>query len=146
MNAALHVGCAIYHGDGRVLECVETVRDLARHYRLREVVFDPWRFGQAAQELTRERVTCWSFRRRTCAWCRRAFACTPRSPNNGSRCPTIPNSPATPAHTIARHSRRGWRIDKSSPRDHMDAIVALAMALERAEQPAPEPVRLVGWF
>jgi len=26
------------------------------------------------------------------------------------------------------------------------AIVALAMALERAEQPPPEPARLLGWL
>ncbi len=62
---------------------------------------------------------------------------------------TLPDDPelsSHAAHTIARHSRRGWRIDKASPRDNMDAIVALCMALERAEQPAPAPVRLVGWL
>jgi hypothetical protein len=46
---------------------------------------------------------------------------------------------------IARHSRRGWRLDKSNRADNIDAVVALAMALERAEQPR-EPVRLLGWI
>ena len=50
------------------------------------------------------------------------------------------------ANTIAKHSRRGWRIDKPTARTNNDAIIALAMALERAEQPAPEPVRFVGWL
>ena len=62
---------------------------------------------------------------------------------------TLPDDPelaAHAAHTVARHSRRGWRIDKANPRDHMDAIVALAMALERAEQPPPQPARLLGWL
>ena len=46
---------------------------------------------------------------------------------------------------IARHSRRGWRIDKPNPRANIDAMIALAMAVERAEQ-VPEPVELVGWL
>jgi hypothetical protein len=46
---------------------------------------------------------------------------------------------------IARHSRRGWRIDKPNLRANIDAMIALAMAVERAEQ-VPEPVELVGWL
>lgn len=56
INEQVHVGCAIYHGDSGVLECPEQVRELAGQYGVREVVFDPWRFGQVAQELQRERV------------------------------------------------------------------------------------------
>lgn len=55
-NAALHVNCEIYHGDEGVLDAVDRVRELATTHSLREVVYDPWRFGQAAQELERERV------------------------------------------------------------------------------------------
>jgi hypothetical protein len=55
--------------------------------------------------------------------------------------PTISPGPSTASSTS---TPRG--IDKASPRDNMDAIVALCMALERAEQPAPAPVRLVGWL
>jgi hypothetical protein len=47
VNAELHVGAAIYHGDSGVLDCIQQVRDLADRYSVREVVFDPWRFGQA---------------------------------------------------------------------------------------------------
>jgi hypothetical protein len=46
---------------------------------------------------------------------------------------------------IARHSRRGWRIDKPNPRADIDAIIALAMALERAEF-QPTPAKLLGWL
>ena len=45
---------AIYHGDGGVLEAVDHVRALAGRFNVRELVYDPWRFGQAAQELERE--------------------------------------------------------------------------------------------
>jgi hypothetical protein len=46
---------------------------------------------------------------------------------------------------IARHSRRGWRIDKPNPRANIDAVIALAMAVERAEH-KPAPVELLGWL
>lgn len=47
------------------LDCVEQVRELASLYRVEEVVYDPWRFGQAAQELERERMRTVAFRSRT---------------------------------------------------------------------------------
>jgi len=49
------------------------------------------------------------------------------------------------ANAIARHSRRGWRIDKPDARTNIDGIIALCMALDRLED-QPEPVRLVGWL
>jgi hypothetical protein len=61
---------------------------------------------------------------------------------------TLPDNPELAKHaanTIARHSRRGWRIDRPNSRVHNDAIIALAMALDRLED-QPEPVRLLGWL
>ena len=63
-------------------------------------------------------------------------------------CLTLPDDPelaSHAAHAIAKHSRRGWRLDNANPRDNMDAVIALAMALERAEH-RPEPVELLGWL
>jgi hypothetical protein len=36
-------------------------------------------------------------------------------------------------------------IDKPSPRANIEAMIALAMAVERAEH-QPEPVELLGWL
>ncbi|MEJ7826311.1 MAG: hypothetical protein WKF48_12830 [Solirubrobacteraceae bacterium] len=61
---------------------------------------------------------------------------------------TLPDDPQLARHatnTIARHSRRGWRIDKPNPRAHNDAMIALCMAVERAEH-RPEPIELLGWL
>jgi hypothetical protein len=52
---------------------------------------------------------------------------------------------APPSTAVARHSRRGWRIDKPNPRANIDAVIALCMAVERAEF-KPEPVELLGWL
>jgi hypothetical protein len=56
VNERLHVGCAIFHGEGGVLECVDLVQELAGRYQLAELVYDPWRFGQAAQELAQRGI------------------------------------------------------------------------------------------
>ncbi len=60
----------------------------------------------------------------------------------------VPANPELARHasdTIARHGRRGWRIDKPRKEVNIDAIVALAMAVDRAEN-QPAPVELVGWL
>jgi hypothetical protein len=44
----------------------------------------------------------------------------------------------------ARATGRGWRLDKSSRGAQIDAVIALCMAVERAQY-KPEPVRLLGW-
>jgi hypothetical protein len=49
------------------------------------------------------------------------------------------------ANTIAKHSRRGWRLDKPSLDTPNDSIIALCMALEALEN-QPEPVRVHGWL
>ena len=44
------------------------------------------------------------------------------------------------AAAVARHGRRGWRIDKPKWDDKIDAVVALCMALDRmGEPPGPDP-------
>jgi len=122
-----------------------TCAELAERFAIVELVYDPWRFGQAAQELERERLVCVQFpqtdQRMIPASSRLHAAITERRI-------TLPDDPELAKHAanaIARHSRRGWRIDKPNSRTHIDAVIALAMALDRLED-QPEPVRLLGWF
>jgi hypothetical protein len=49
------------------------------------------------------------------------------------------------ANATARNSRRGWRLDSPSRNANIDAIVALAMALDAAENQAAS-VELLGWL
>jgi hypothetical protein len=61
---------------------------------------------------------------------------------------TLPDDPTLNTHAanaIARHGRRGWRIDRPGHRPHIDGIIALAMACSVATN-RPEPVQLLGWL
>ncbi len=88
---------AIYHGDSGVLEAVDHVRALAGRYNVRELVYDPWRFGQAAQELEREGLLVVAFPQHDARMIpASARACTPRSSSSASPSPTTASSPATP--------------------------------------------------
>jgi hypothetical protein len=49
------------------------------------------------------------------------------------------------ANAVAKHSRRGWRIDRANRSDNVDAIIALCMALDALED-QPAPVELLGWL
>jgi len=49
------------------------------------------------------------------------------------------------AQAVAKPTGRGWRLDKSERSAQIDAVIALCMALERAEH-RPAPVQLVGWL
>ena len=49
------------------------------------------------------------------------------------------------ANTIAKHSRRGWRLDKPNLDAPNDAIIALAMALDALDN-QPAPVEVLGWL
>jgi phage terminase large subunit-like protein len=145
VNDALHVGAQIFHGEGAILEVADYVRELATRYQVAELAFDPWRAGQLAAELEREGMRVSVF------------------PQNDARMVpasallydaiieqriTLPRSPELAQHAagaIAKHSRRGWRIDKPNGRVQIDGVIALAMALDRhANQPAP--AEFLGWF
>ena len=50
------------------------------------------------------------------------------------------------AGAVAKATGRGWRLDKSERSAQIDAVVALAMAVERAQAPQAAPVQLLGWI
>jgi len=145
LNSQLHADVAIFYGDAGVLDAIDRIRELAGRYAVREIAFDPWRFGQAAQELERERLV-------TVAFPQTDARMMPASDRLYraivDRRLTVPHDDELARHAgqaIARHSRRGWRIDKARRGDNIDAVVAMCMALDRLEN-QPEPTRLLGWL
>ena len=69
------------------------------------------------------------------------IACTARVPNACRRSWNRSHA----AGAIAKHSRRGWRIDRPNPRVEIDGVSALLMALDRLEN-RPADVQLLDWL
>jgi phage terminase large subunit-like protein len=124
VNEQLHADVAIYHGAGAILEVIEHVRSLAHCYAIRELAYDPWRFGQAALELEREGLQVVEFPQtdvRMIPASHRLHAAIVEHRI------TLPDDSELARHAsdaIARHGRRGWRIDKPRKEINIDAIVA----------------------
>ncbi len=146
VNADLHVGAATFRGDEAVLECIAKVRKLAGRYDVREVAFDPWRFQQAAIELEREGLPVIAFPQSNVRMVPASEQLYAAVKEGRLEHPNDPDLNRHLAAVVARQTERGPRLDKAKSRHEIDGAVALAMAIDRAEAPAPEPARLLGWL
>jgi phage terminase large subunit-like protein len=145
VNDALHVGCEIFQGDSAILDVADLVRSLAHRYQVVEMIFDPWRAGQLAQELEREGMTVSVFPQSDSRMCPASAVLFDAITEKRITLPPSPELAQHSAGAIAQHSRRGWRISKPNPRVHIDGVIALCMAVDRqANQPAP--AELLGWI
>jgi len=144
-SSDLRVGCWIGHGDEAILEAVERVRDLAATFRVRELIYDPWRFGQAALELEREGMVVVAFPQTDARMVPASAALHEVIVHGRITLPDHHELAEHAANAVQRHSRRGWRLDSPSRGANIDAIVALAMAVERAQRREPA-AQLVGWL
>jgi len=142
----LRVGAAIYHGDEAVLDCLAKVRQLAATYTVAEVAFDPWRFGQAAIELEREGLPVIAFPQSNVRMVPASELLYAAVKERRLEHPDDPQLNRHMAAVVARQTERGPRLDKAKSRHQIDGAVALAMAIDRAEAPKPEPARLLGWL
>lgn len=140
----LRAGVWIGHGDEAVLDARDVIRELAERYVVREVAFDPWRAGQLAAELDREGLLCVAFPQSDSRMIPASARLHAAVVEGRLQLPDLEELHVHAANTIARHGRRGWRLDKPDGRTPNDAIIALCMAVESVEN-RPEPAKLIGW-
>lgn len=147
INGDLHVGCSIYTGEEGVLRALEQVRDLAAQYRVEEVIADPWRWGQAALELEADGLVAVQFAQTDARMVPASQRLRDAVVERRIVLPDDWTLTRMAAAAVQRQGRRGWRLDRATraPEDSIDGLIALCMALERAEH-RPEPVRLLGWL
>jgi phage terminase large subunit-like protein len=145
VDANLQAGVWIGHGDEAVLEARELIRDLARSHTIMEVAFDPWRAGQLAAELEQEGVPCVAFPQSDSRMIPASSSLHAAIVGRRILLPDLEELNTHAANTVAKHSRRGWRIDKPNDATPNDGIIALAMAVDSATHQA-QPVKLLGWL
>ncbi len=136
-----------WEGNESVMEIGPGIRALAERFQIQEVAFDPWRFKSEAMRLETETGLLFvefpqSASRMTAASERlHAAIVEGRLRHRG-----FPDLDRHVAQAVARQvpGGRGWRLDKSDHAAQIDSVIALGMAVERAEV-RPAPMRLVGW-
>jgi hypothetical protein len=146
VDQQLHVGVKVIEGTGTAHEIDASVDDLARRYRCRELVCDPWHVvGYLSEQWEQRGLTVVEYpqfdSRLVPGTDQLLRAVTERRL-------THPDDPALNRHVEGswlRDTRRGLRIDKREGRNN-DALVALLMAVSRMEVKPPEPARLLGWI
>ena len=147
INAAGHVGAEVFSGEDGVLQARDLIEDLAEHYRIEEVAFDPWRASQIAQELQQRGVRCSAFPQTDARMIPASKGLHRAIVEQRLVLPADDTLASHAANAVAKQSRRGWRIDRPSRAAgvNIDAIVALAMALDRRDH-QPEGLEVVGWM
>jgi phage terminase large subunit-like protein len=131
-------------GDDAVLEVADHVARLPEQYQIVQVLFDPWRAGQMATEWQQRGIPVDKFPQsdsRMIPACERLYDAVVHKRITHSDDPDLAHVHAA----AARHSRRGWRLDKPDRSSNIDAAVALAMSVE-AHSLQPEPVEVIGWL
>jgi phage terminase large subunit-like protein len=139
--------CEVFEGDEAVLAVTDALLQLhADGWLIAEVAFDPWRYQAEALRLEREHgLTMVTFPQ---SHSRMTVA------SEGLHSAVVEKRLHHPGHAdldrhvagaVARKTGRGWRLDKAARDAQIDAVIALAMAVERA-QSKPEPFELLGWL
>jgi phage terminase large subunit-like protein len=145
LNESRHVGIAIFHGEGGILEAAEAIKVLAATYTISECTFDPWRAAQLGAELAERGITASSFPQTD----QRMIPASSRLRDAIVRGKLVLPDDAElrrhAANAVARQKARGWRIEAPDRSSNVDAVISLAMALDRFEN-QPQAPRLIGWL
>ena len=139
-----HLGVAVYTGDEGVALALDKVRELARTYTLRECVADPWHWDLADLELRREGVLSIKFPQTDVRMVPASQKLRDAVVDRRLVLPPDRALAQQAAGAIQAHSRRGWRLERASrsPEHAIDAVVAAAMAWERATRTVRQARRL----
>jgi phage terminase large subunit-like protein len=136
----------IFQGDEAVLAVVDRIVEIARRRRVLQVGHDPWRFHSEALRLERNHgLEVVKFAMGHAGQV--AISEALYSAVVGKRL-THPDHPKLNRHAknaVAKSVGRGWKLDKPTIGDHIDALHALGMAIALADAPRPEPPRFLGF-
>jgi phage terminase large subunit-like protein len=136
LSEGLHCGVWVGHGDRAVLEAKQVVEELAAKYEIAEFVFDPWRAGQLAQELRERGINVIEFPQSDSRMLPASARLYDAIVHKRLTLPDDAEMRQHSANAVARHSRRGWRIDAPARDVNIDSVIALCMALEHADAKA----------
>jgi phage terminase large subunit-like protein len=140
------VGVRIFSGEDGIVDAAALIPELAERYRIRELVYDPWRAAMLVRGLEQHRIRCTAFAQSDSRMIPASAALHTAIVEGEVSHPDDPKLNEHIAGAVARHGRRGWRIDQAERGTPVDGAVALVMAYEAATAPEPTPTEVVGWL
>jgi phage terminase large subunit-like protein len=133
----LRVGVRVFEGDEAVLAVRAEVERLATEFDVVSVSYDPWRFRESAFELERRGL-------RAIEWPQTDGRMVPASEHlyaavveRRLQHPDDEDLNRHVACAVAKSTARGWRLWKVDDQKPIDAVVALAMAVDSAGRVEP---------
>jgi phage terminase large subunit-like protein len=137
LDETFHVGCRIWSGDEALMDATAFLPELAKRYRIAEVVYDPWRAQMLAKIAEAHRIKVTAFPQSDARMIPASRALHEAITQRRIHHPADPKLNEHVAAAVARHGRRGWRIAQAERGANVDGVIALAMAYDAATTPPP---------
>jgi phage terminase large subunit-like protein len=144
LNERLHVGCEVFTGDASAVDAAEFIAELADTFTVVEAAYDPWQGALLAETMEQRGLVAVQFPQSDSRM-QPASERLYRAVTEGRL--VHDGDPVLAQHVhaaVAKQTRRGWRLHRPGA-EPIDAAVALAIGLDRAEHVEP-PVQLLGWI
>jgi phage terminase large subunit-like protein len=138
------VECRIWSGDDAIMDAAAFLPGLAQRYRIRELVYDPWRAQMLAKAAEQHRIKVTAFPQSDSRMIPASAALREAVKERRIHHPNDEKLNAHVAAAVAKHGRRGWRIDQAERGANIDGLVALVMAYEAMTAPEPPRGRILG--
>jgi phage terminase large subunit-like protein len=140
------IGCEIMSGDDAIMEMTAFLVELAQRFRIRELVYDPWRAATLAKIAEQHGIKCTAFPQSDSRMLPASAALHQAIVEKQIHHPNDPKLNEHVAAAVAKHGRRGWRIDQAERGTPVDGVIALCMAYEAMTAPEPPPTKVLGWL
>lgn len=146
ITAVGRIGCRIFSGEDGIVDAAALIPSLAELYRVRELVYDPWRAAMLVRGLESRGIKCTAFAQSDSRMIPASAALHTAIVEGKITHPDDPKLNEHIAGAVARHGRRGWRIDQAERGTPVDGAVALVMAYEASTAPEPPATEVLGWL
>jgi phage terminase large subunit-like protein len=140
------VDAAIFSGEDRPFEANAHILRLAERFRIREIVYDNWRAPMIVRGLEQRGLKCTVFGQSDTRMIPASSALYQAVVEKRIHHPDNPRLNEHVAAAVARHGRRGWRVDQADRGSNIDGLVVMVMCHEAITAPPPPPARVLGWL
>jgi phage terminase large subunit-like protein len=118
-----NVGCRIWSRDDALMDATAFLPELARVYRVVEIAFDPWRAQMLAKIAEQHRIRVTAFPQSDARMIPDSAALHQAIVDRRIHHPDDPTLNEHVAQAVARHGRRGWRVDQAERGANIDGVV-----------------------